>query len=512
MKSSKYIDIPSINQVIGAIFKNPKILSQDDKYVFIEEDFPSSFHKITFSAIYNLYQLGTTNINCEVLRDYFAQRPKLKAEFEVNKGYEYLLKVKEVASLDTFNYYYNRLKKMSLLRGYESLGMDLTWLYDPDLALTNTKKLQEQEDYIDNSSLETIYNAINDKLDIVKEKYIQNVQDDGCHIGDGVLDYIESLKEATALGYPLYGDYVNTVTRGARLGKYFLRSAHTGVGKTRSMIGDACFIGCDQMYDITKNKWFDIGIQQDVLYIATEQDLQECQTMCISFLSGVDEEHILKGEYFIGEWERVVKASQILRNSHIRFECLPDFTMKMIESTIKKHIREYQTQYIFMDYIHSSASILMEVGGNGGVKNLREDNVLFLMSSKLKDIAVKYNVFVMSSTQLNGEYKTSDTPDQNLLRGSKAIADRIDWGGIMLEVTKEDLEKITPFCNKNNLPVPNVKLSIYKNRQGKYKNMYLWINADRAICRFNPIFASDWGYNIMSIENLKIKVDSSSIF
>ena len=32
----KYIDISSINQVIGVIYKNPKILLQDDKYSFIE--------------------------------------------------------------------------------------------------------------------------------------------------------------------------------------------------------------------------------------------------------------------------------------------------------------------------------------------------------------------------------------------------------------------------------------------------------------------------------------------
>ena len=64
------------------------------------------------------------------------------------------------------------------------------------------------------------------------------------------------------------------------------------------------------------------------------------------------------------------------------------------------------------------------------------------MSSKLKDIAIQYGVFVLSSTQLNADYQVSETPDQNLLRGSKAIADRIDWGGIMLEVRKEDIEKI----------------------------------------------------------------------
>lgn len=512
MKSSKYIDIASINQVIGSIYKNPKILMQDDKYTFSEHDFPSNFHKITFSAIYNLFQLGSNNINFEVLQDYFSQRPKAKAEFEVNKGYEYLLKVGEVASFDTFNYYYNRLKKMSLLRAYEDMGMNLDWIYNPDLALTDSKKLQEQEDYIDNATLEDISNKINDKIDDIKIRFVQSVESCGCQIGDGVVEFLESLKETPALGYPLYGDYINTVCRGARLGKFFLRSAPTGVGKTRSMIADVCYIGCDQMYDVLQNKWIGIGSQQNCLFIATEQDLQECQSMCIAFISGVEEEHILKGEYYVGEWERVLKASQILKNSKIYFECMPDFTMKSIEANIKKHIREHEVQYIFMDYIHSSASILMEVGGNKGVKGLREDNVLFLMSSKLKDIAVQYNVFVMSSTQLNAAYTDSDTPDQNLLRGSKAIADRIDLGGILLDATKEDTEKISLFCKKNNLEVPNVKLSVYKNRQGKYKGIYLWIVADKGTCRFNVIFATDWAYNIIDMPNLKIKIAESSAF
>lgn len=154
----------------------------------------------------------------------------------------------------------------------------------------------------------------------------------------------------------------------------------------------------------------------------------------------------------------------------------------------------------------------MEVGSSHGVKGLREDNVLFLLSSKLKDIAVQYGVFIMSSTQLNASYQESETPDQNLLRGSKSIADRLDWGGILLEVTKEDKEKLTLFCNKNNLPIPNVKLSCYKNRQGRWKGIYLWEVADRSICRFDPIFATDWNYNIIEMENLKIRVEESTAF
>ena len=118
----------------------------------------------------------------------------------------------------------------------------------------------------------------------------------------------------------------------------------------------------------------------------------------------------------------------------------------------------------------------------------------------------------MSATQLNAQYQESETPDQNLLRGSKAIADRLDLGMIMLDVTKADIEKITPFCRQNNLPVPNVKLSIYKNRQGRWKGIYLWMDANKSCCQYNPIFCSDWLYQIQDIKNLKIKVEQPSAF
>jgi replicative DNA helicase len=511
MKNSRYIEIGDLVQVIGCVYKNPKLFEHDDKYRFNEEDFYDDFHKVVFGCIYNLWQLGAKEISLPAVEDYLTQRPKALATFKTNKGQEFLLKAAEIANLSTFDYYYNRMKKMSLLRAYEDMGMQLDWLYDPN-EIFNVKRKQEQEDWLDNATLEDISNKINDKIDCIKEKYIHDIQNNGSQIGDGIDALIESFKETPSFGYPMYGDYINTVTRGARLGKFYLRSAATGTGKTRSKIADCCFIGCEQMFDIENNKWISIGVSQPCLFIATEQDLQECQSMCLAFISGVNEEHILQGEYFPEEEERVRKASQILKNSKIYFECMPDFTMASIETTIKRHIRENKVQYIFMDYLHSSASILMEVGGSKGVKGLREDNVLFLLSSKLKDIAVQYGVFILSSTQLNSSYLDSETPNQNLLRGSKAIADRIDIGMIMLDVTKDDREKLQQFCKQNGFPIPTVKISVYKNRQGRWESLYLWANADKGTCRINPMFATDWGFNILEMKNLKIKVEEPSLF
>ena len=511
MKSNKYAEIPNLVQVIGCIFKNPKLLERDDKYKFNEQDFYDEFHKLVFGCMYNLWQLGAKEITLPAIEDYLTQRPKALAIYKTNKGPEFILKAAEMANVNTFDYYYNRMKKMSLLRAYEEMGMDLTWLYNPDEVM-DMKRKQAQEDWLDNATLADIYNKINDKIDSIKLQYVENVTDGGCQIGEGIDELIDSFAETPAVGYPLYDIYTSTTARGARLGKFYLRSAATNVGKTRAMVGDACFIGCSQIWSLKENKWVTTGACQSVLFIATEQTLDEIQISAVACISGVEEDHIVMHEYFTGEWERIVKAKQLLKQSKIQFICMPDFSMDDVENMIKKHIRENQVEYVFFDYIHSSAKILTEIGGKSGVKNLREDNILFLLASKLKDIAVQYGVFVLSSTQLNADYQTSETPDQNLLRGSKAIADRIDWGGIMLETTKEDREKVEAFCKKNSLPIPNVKMSIYKNRANKWKGIYLWMSTQTGICRFETLFVTDWACNIIEMPLLNIKVEEASAF
>lgn len=511
MKSNKYAEIPNLVQVIGCIFKNPKLLERDDKYKFNEQDFYDEFHQLVFGCMYNLWQLGAKEITLPAIEDYLTQRPKALAIYKTNKGPEFILKAAEMANVNTFDYYYNRMKKMSLLRAYEEMGMDLTWLYNPDEVM-DMKRKQAQEDWLDNATLADIYNKINDKIDSIKLQYVENITDGGCQIGEGIDELIDSFAETPAVGYPLYDIYTSTTARGARLGKFYLRSAATNVGKTRAMVGDACFIGCSQMWSLKENKWVTTGACQSVLFIATEQTLDEIQISAVACISGVEEDHIVMHEYFTGEWERIVKAKQLLKQSKIQFICMPDFSMDDVENMIKKHIRENQVEYIFFDYIHSSAKILTEIGGKSGVKNLREDNILFLLASKLKDIAVQYGVFILSSTQLNADYQTSETPDQNLLRGSKAIADRIDWGGIMLETTKEDREKVEAFCKKNSLPIPNVKMSIYKNRANKWKGIYLWMSTQTGICRFETLFVTDWACNIIEMPLLNIKVEEASAF
>lgn len=505
---SKYTDSASIVQVIGAIYNNPSLLDAEDKYHFNEEDFTEEFHQVLFGSIYNLHALGAEEITLNAIEDYLEQRPKKLAIYKANKGQEYLEKIKQSTQIAAFDYYYTRMKKMTLFRMYESIGMNLSWLYDPD-NIMDTKKKQAQEDWLDNTSIEDIADLIDRKITDIRLKYIDDCTGGAVSAGEGALELLNRFKETPEIGYPLYGPIFNTITRGARLKKFYLRSAATGVGKTRSMIADVCSIGCDQIYSSTEGKWVENGNKEPVLFITTEQELEEIQTMMIAFLADVNEEHIINGEYYPGEWERVTYAANLLAKSPVYVDQLPDFSLKDIENTIKREVREHNTRYVFFDYIHSSMKILSEISSKSGVKGLREDNILFMISIRLKDLCNEYGIFIMTATQLNAEYRSAEQYDQNLLRGAKSIADKIDVGMIMLEVSQDDLTALSDVIQQGGFDTPVIKISVYKNRRGRYKNILLWCRADRGTCRIEPMFVTNYQFELMEIEDLKIKVKTS---
>ena len=258
-------------------------------------------------------------------------------------------------------------------------------------------------------------------------------------------------------------------------------------------------MACSELYNTNTRQWETHGKKHNTLYISTEQTVQEITTMCLAFLSGVSENKIVLNQYETeDEYQRVLYAANVLKNSPLYIEEMPDFTMKDVENCIKRSIRTHKVKYVFFDYIQSSVSILGEISRMSGGTKLREDNVLFLLSAKLKDIATKFDVFIETSTQVNGDFKTEKIPDQNLLRGSKAIADRADFGAILLNATVEDLDALEDDIKRYGLPVPNVKLSVYKNRGGSWNRIFLWMVADRGTCRFDTAFITDFDYKLIT--------------
>lgn len=501
---SKIVDIESCIQCLASLYINPNLFN-NEKYHLLVEDFTEPLHKVIFSSLYNLYSLGAVKIDAVTIEKYLEQRDKANSIFKSNDGLEWLSNASEVAQPEAFDFYYHRMKKMTILRVYnEQAGLDVSDIYDID-NLFDAKKKQKQIDWLDNHTEEEIAQRIDDKIAKIKNKYVDDIsENDFIQVGAYAENVFNALDTNPDFGYPLYGKFINTIFRGARLGKFYLRSAPTNVGKSRAMIADACNIAFDEIYDTIQGKWVNNGTPEPTIYITTEQKYDEVSTMVWSFLSGVPEDHILEKTYTTGEIERVKHAIELTKKAPLYIKELPDFSLSDIESTILTGIREFSVKYCFLDYIHSSMKILSEISSKAKVQGLREDNILFLISVKLKDIAVEKNIFILSSTQLNGAYVDAETPDQNLLRGAKSIADKIDIGSIMLRPTTDDITALKDFCNQNGIQFPNMKISIYKNRRGRFNHIYLWCNADLSTCRINGLFATEYDYKVIEMNDTQI--------
>ena len=503
---SNYIDQKSIIQVIGSIYQNPNLLDEE-QYNFNEEDFPGEFHRIMFGSIYNLHALGAKVITVNTIEDYLEQREKKYAVYKSYNGEEWLEQCKETVNVATFDYYYKRLKKFTLLRMYDNAGVNVSNIYDAN-NITDIKLKQKQEDWLDTHSIEEIADLINDRIEDIKLKFVENGSDDIRNASDNQKKLLDELQKTPNVGYPMCGKYINRIFRGARFGCVFLRSAPTNFGKSRLMIADACNFACNEIYNPATQEWETNGSSEPTIYITTEQAIDEIQTMMWSYIAGVPEDHILENKYDDGELDRVKRAINIIENSPLYIRELPDFSLQDVENVVKLGIRKYGIRYICFDYIHSSMKVLSEISGKSNVKGLREDNVLFMMSVRLKDIARQYDVFILTSTQVNGEYTEEKVFDQNLLRGAKAIADKVDAGMIMLPVTEQDRESIKLFCDKNGFEVPTLKISIYKNRRGRYNHIFLWCNPDLGTCRINVQFVTSYLYEPIEMEDLVINVKS----
>ena len=85
-------------------------------------------------------------------------------------------------------------------------------------------------------------------------------------------------------------------------------------------------------------------------------------------------------------------------------------------------------------------------------------------------------------------------------------------GMIMLQVSQEDREALRDILSTGTFEEPIIKISVYKNRRGRWKDILLWCRAKRGICRIEPMFVTNYQYELIEMDDLKIKVKEKSAF
>lgn len=136
----------------------------------------------------------------------------------------------------------------------------------------------------------------------------------------------------------------------------------------------------------------------------------------------------------------------------------------------------------------------------------REDLILKNLVTDLKMYAEKYNVGLMSMTQLNGNEKTMDFPDESCLSGSKAMKTKIDAGSIILNAKDKpkSLKRVEPFVHKRGFKdgvQPNIVEMIYKSRYSMYasEKVKVWSYFDRGTLRRHDFFVTNANDEIMNV-------------
>lgn len=469
------------------------------------EDFDGEeFHQIVFASIFNLHNQGAEVIDIYAVDEIISRYPKQYAIFNDNNGLDYLNDAYGMSELDNFEYNYNRVKKYSLLRYYISQGYDVSVIYDTSVV-EPTAQEKEQEKF-DNYSLEDIIGIVELKMVIdPKRRFRSSVKSTGQLAGVGMLDLIESYKRSPEMGYPMQSKFMNSLLRGARKSTFYLRSGGTGSGKSRLSFADTCCASIPWIYDLTKKKWEHTGFSTPGLIISTELRVDEVQSIILAFVSGVEEGHIIDNLYEEGEFDRVVQAAEYIKSSPLYIEYLPNFDLNDVSDLIKKYYREKSVEIVNFDYLHTSIKMLIQISSLSKGMRIREDQVLFMASDSLKTCSTELNIHIDSATQLNGDYKDAKEKDQNILRGSKAIADRIDAGYIAMAPTKMELEAIKPILSHGIYPTPNMIYHLYKCRRGKVTRVKIWLHANLGNCRVQDLFVTTFDNELIPVNKLTIE-------
>ena len=495
---AEIVDKNAVMQVFGCLMENPMLLAQIDRYHFEKNDFHDRFTRNIFISINNIFQNGAQRIEVIDIDSYLDANKEFKEEFSRLGGIQYLQDCLDLHDQSNFNYYYNRVKKFSALRALKKIGFDISGIYCEDVLHRDYAKIQNRFEELE---IKDIFEEVKLKLFNLEDQYGAAASKEAIHAADGLKELKESLKEAPDVGSALQGSIFNTVTRGARNGKFYLRSSLSGNGKSRLSLGDACNLAFPERFDSHRQAWVVRDSFEKVLYITTELTEDEIQTMIIAWVSDVNESAILEGNYTIEEEERVDKAIQIIEKYKDNFilKQIADPSISAIEACVRQQVLVNEVENVFYDYIFSSPSLFNEFKGTG----IREDVVLTLLSTALKDLATEQNIFIMSSTQLSGEVdQKKGIRDQRFLRNSKGIADKADIGVISMWVNKEERDIIEHKCHEKGLPIPNYVTDVYKVRRGKYKNVKIWSIVDLGTCKIEDLFMTDGYYN--PIDDVKL--------
>ena len=202
------------------------------------------------------------------------------------------------------------------------------------------------------------------------------------------------------------------------------------------------------------------------LFLSLEVDKKMVYYKFLSYLSGVESWKIRKKQLMNWQFEKVLKAKEILKDLEIYVNDSTGINILQIDQEVKKQIQRHPIDLVVVDYVQIIKGV--------DIKNKNESSIIKDITTRLKEIARKYNVAVLALAQINRESQNRNEPTINDFKGSGGIEEDADVA-IILHREKDNDNKDNYFSN-------NGKFIIAKNRHGSTGEIHF--NFDGSISRF----------------------------
>ena len=475
----------TIQQVLGSLMKHPQFLSEVDKYSLTALDFSTRFEKTIFGAINGLWRQGAPKITAFDIESFMESNEAAKKLFEQQNGLEYLQDIEEFSNVENFPYYYNKLKKLNLLRDLKKQNFPVEDFYQEDLTAPDAVEINQRFEEL---TVNDIIVGVKKKLLILESDYAGTEEIQEWDIADDIDELVESFGELGSVGMPIQGAIYNKIIDGAQRSCLTIRSGASGTGKTRNAVADACLLAFPIRYNSAVGEWEQKGNNQKVLFIITEQTDKQIKKMILAYLSDMNESKFKYGNFTPEEKKILDQAKQVMRDYSSNFILvrIPNPTIELVKTKVREKVLLHDIGYVFYDYIFIGPALLNEFRGFG----VRNDEVLLMMATALKDLAVELNVCVFTATQVNANAdNNTNIRNESSLAGGRSTINKADNGAIMARPTKEELETLEPIIATYGKP--NLVTDIFKVRSGEWTQVRIWSIVDLGRMKREDLFLTD---------------------
>jgi hypothetical protein len=141
--------------------------------------------------------------------------------------------------------------------------------------------------------------------------------------------------------------------------------------------------------------------------------------------------------------------------------------------------------------------------------------ILLALTDALKQVSRKYDVQILSGTQLNSRDRDLNYVDESLLMGGKGQIRKCDSCMIMLPPTKRELELTEMFGQRSgfgNKLKPNFVSHIVKGRARKYpKYIKVFQYVDLGTGRSYDLYCTNRNNELINVDKLFIEVNENDL-